>query len=248
MDKSCEESAWLVVDYAIWDSFTFDPLVHQAADIISSSNISSNPTLESASTSGTNVDDDAVRNLTPSTVNPTTVLPHPIVTSKKRKRKGPLSHVRSTGTTHKKKSSSLNALGNRRISPLESLNIWDSVMGLSPMFNPLERRVLRYLALHCTASEPIETLSQFWINTFHFATVDRLWHVFVSLYHQSLRFLWGCSWKPHMSHQLMNSFSQLLKKSAKTMEEKFVGRILLSLNGILGGHNDILIIRRHPSN
>jgi len=53
-------------------------------------------------------------------------------------------------------------------------------MGLSPMFNPLERRVLRYFALHCVLEEPIETLSQFPIKTFHFPVLERLWHVVVS--------------------------------------------------------------------
>ena len=74
----------------------------------------------------------------------------------------------------------MNVLGNCRISPLESLQIWDFIMGLSPMFNPLERRVLRFLALWCVLPEPIETLSEFPIKTFHFPIIDRLWHVVVS--------------------------------------------------------------------
>lgn len=54
-------------------------------------------------------------------------------------------------------------------------------MGLSPLFNPLERRVLRFLALHCVElPQKIETLAQFPIKDFHFPTLDRLWGVFIA--------------------------------------------------------------------
>ena len=50
-----------IADHAMWDTFAFDPIVQEAVDIASSSNVSSTPTLQNASTSGTNVEDDTVR-------------------------------------------------------------------------------------------------------------------------------------------------------------------------------------------
>src|SRR5450759_629581 len=50
-----------IANHAMWDSSIFDTIVQQAVEIASSSNISSNPTLQDESTSGTNVDDDTMR-------------------------------------------------------------------------------------------------------------------------------------------------------------------------------------------
>ena len=107
-------------------------------------------------------------------------LAHTIVTNRKRKRKAIVSHVCGTSTSHKKKPTSMKAIGNRRQSAMESLHIWESIMDSSPMFNPLERRVLRFLALRCMLPRPIDTLDRFPIKEFHFPTLERFWNVVVS--------------------------------------------------------------------
>ena len=182
-----------IADFSIWDSFTMDPLADQAVEIAGATDISSILSSQNTSTSTANEegapisprDDGGGEGASKSSRGDgggdATVLPHDIASNRKRKQKGPVSHVRSGLTSHKKKAVSMNALGNQRQSALESLQIWDSVMGLSPLFNPLERRVLRFLALHCVElPQKIETLAQFPIKDFHFPTLDRLWGVFIA--------------------------------------------------------------------
>ena len=51
-------------------------------------------------------------------------------------------------------------------------------MDQSPMYNPLERRVLRFLLIHCIASSG--TFPDIDLKEFPWPTLDRLWNVFIS--------------------------------------------------------------------
>jgi len=166
-----------IANHAMWDSSTFDPLVQQAVDIATCIDVPAIPPSHNVESS--TVHDDATQS-TGDGGNEASQLPHTIVTNRKRKRKAIVSHVCGTSTSHKKKPTSMNAIGNRRQSAMESLHIWESIMDSSPMFNPLERRVLRFLALRCMLPRPIDTLDRFPIKEFHFPTLERFWNVVVS--------------------------------------------------------------------
>jgi hypothetical protein len=78
-------------------------------------------------------------------------------------------------------------------------------MGLFSNVNPLERRVIRYLALHCLTPNPIGYLADV---GFHFPLLDRLWHVFVAAVHQS---------EFPFKHYLRAKPSQILKSQLEDM-------------------------------
>ena len=79
-----------------------------------------------------------------------------------------------------KKQVSLNVMGNERQSALQGLNIWNSVMDDSPMINPLERRLLRTVAMTMLVQDPIADIGDFPIEILHVPLLGRLWSVIVS--------------------------------------------------------------------
>jgi len=89
-------------------------------------------------------------------------------------------HVHGSASSHKKRLGSLNTLGNHRFSTFDSLALWDSVMGISPMFNPLEQRVLQFIAMHCFTKEPLSNLKDFPLQGFNYNSIFRVWDVCIS--------------------------------------------------------------------
>ena len=106
---------------------------------------------------------------------------------------------------------SSNIIGNHRFSAIQSLEIWENVMALSPRINPLECRIIRYLAMHCLTPEPLVSLADFPITGFHFPVLDRLWHVVVAAIKRS-------DWE--FKNYLRPKDSQSLKRQLQDMVSK----------------------------
>lgn len=189
--NSLTEWSRKAADYAIWDTHTFDPWVEQALGSVDWSMRPASEDMNTLTTSDRNEDLDSAPNhcgtdgdAGENKDNSPAQL-HSIQTNRKRNRPGPTSHAGSK--KHKKKVGSIVATGNFRFSPIRSMNLWDQFMDSSPLFNPLERRVLRYLALRVLNEEAyncdhekIPTIQQVNIGAVHWPLLDRAWAVFIA--------------------------------------------------------------------
>ncbi|KAK8918777.1 hypothetical protein KSP39_PZI021934 [Platanthera zijinensis] len=110
---------------------------------------------------------------------------HSIQSNRKRRKPGPTSHECSSSSSHNKKPRSLNALGNERQSALQGLNLWEVVMSTSPMINPLERCLLRTIALIFFLPDELHDLKDFSIESLHLPQLYRIWSVLILVFYNT---------------------------------------------------------------
>ena len=53
-------------------------------------------------------------------------------------------------------------------------------------FNPLEQRLMWYIALHCFSAEPQVTLTDFAIQVLHFPLLNRIWILIAAALNHSM--------------------------------------------------------------
>ncbi|KAK8943037.1 hypothetical protein KSP39_PZI009342 [Platanthera zijinensis] len=166
--------AELITDNAIWSSHTFDAIAHDALDVAAG-------VVERAHDDHHIVEEDNANPLVgvESGIKFSNT-PHSIQSNRKRRKPGPTSHECSSSSSHHKKSRSLNASGNERQSALQGLNLWEAVMSTSPMINPLERRLLRTIAIKFLLPDELQDLKDFPIESLHLPQLHRIWSVLVS--------------------------------------------------------------------
>ncbi|KAK8935042.1 hypothetical protein KSP39_PZI013968 [Platanthera zijinensis] len=180
--------AELITDNAIWSSHTFDAIAHDALDVaagvVERAHDDHHIVEEDNAAPRDDGDPNHADDVDPLIGSESGVkfsnTPHSIQSNRKRRKPGPTSHECSSSSSHHKKSRSLNASGNERQSPLQGLNLWEAVMSTSPMINPLERRLLRTIAIKFLLSDEVQDLKDFPIESLHLPQLHRIWSVLVS--------------------------------------------------------------------